>query len=237
MQIIKQLRKSKAVNQSDLAAAIGVSLRTVQLYEKKGANIPIKNLTKIAAYFGLTIGELYLQEVNEEETSYIKTKVFSAYGNICYPLANGKYLVMVPVLFEDLQNEYLADHSNPEMKESLVKAGFIIDYFDEGGYMAFEVIGNAMDNGSIDSIPNGAIVLGKMLDTTHRSFSEIGDSLLNKPVIVVFESRIICKRLTGYNADLGTIVFDNLNGSPEYQGFDMPFSEVLEVYEVVKKQL
>ncbi|WP_350284172.1 helix-turn-helix transcriptional regulator [uncultured Croceitalea sp.] len=237
MQIIKQLRKSKAVNQSDLAAAIGVSLRTVQLYEKKDANIPIKNLTKIAEYFGLTIGELYMQEVNEEESTYAKTKVFSAFGNVCYPLANGKYLVMAPVLFEGLQQQYLKEYPNQELKESLVKAGFIVDYFDEGGYMAFEIIGNAMNNGSIESIPNGTIVLGKMVAINDSPFSEISDALLNKPVIVVFESRIICKRLTGYNTDKEMMVFDNLNDSPEYQGFEMPFSEALEVYEVIKKQL
>ena len=104
------------MNQTDLAEAIGVSLRTIQLYEKKDANIPIKNLTKIADVFGVSIAELYLNEVNEEEGVYSKKKVFSASGNIGYSLANGKYLVMAPVLMEDMQEAYLEDFADEQVK-------------------------------------------------------------------------------------------------------------------------
>ncbi len=74
MYAIKQLRRKKNLSQSDLAKEIGVSLRTIQLYEKKNANIPIKNLTRIAAYFDLSIAELYLQEVNEKPGKLFEKK-------------------------------------------------------------------------------------------------------------------------------------------------------------------
>ena len=63
---------------------IGVSLRTIQLYERKDANIPIKNLTKIAEYFGLTIAELYMHEVNDMGEAYTKRQPFTKHGSVFF---------------------------------------------------------------------------------------------------------------------------------------------------------
>ena len=159
MQIIKQLRRRNGINQSDLAAAVGVSLRTIQLYEKKDANIPIKNLSKIADFFKVSIAELYLQEVNEEGDPYGTKKIKSAGGNVAYALPNGKYLITAPVLLAQFHDHYIQQLQ----LEQPISSSFVVDNFEEGGYMAFEIIGNSMNEGSIHSIHNGALVLGKIL--------------------------------------------------------------------------
>ena len=237
MQIIKDLRSKNGMNQTDLATAIGVSLRTIQLYEKKDANIPIKNLTKIAEFFGISIAELYLHEVNEEEGIYTKKKVFSASRNIYYSLANGKYLVMAPVLMADMHRKYLEGLSSENPNESLVKSGFVLDYFDDAAYMAFEIVGNSMYDGSIDSIPNGSLVLGRMIETNELISNFDGDDFPITALVIFNRSRIICKRVTRYNEKSQTITCTSLNDSPEYKDFDMPLSEITKVYKVVKKQI
>ncbi len=236
MQIIKQLRRTKGINQSDLAAAIGVSLRTIQLYEKKNANIPIKNLTKIAEFFDLAIGELYLREVNEEESAYGRKKIFDAYGNIGYHLANGKFLVDVPILFEDSQAKFVKKYPNPDLIKNLIKSGFIVDQFNEAGFMAFEIIGNSMNDGTIASIPHGTLVLGKKIEED-TFLAAAKDQLVNKAMIFICEAQIVCKRFTGYNPHMKSVSCSSINNSPEYKDFDIPMREIAGIYEVVKKQL
>ena len=231
MQIIKQLRNRNGINQTDLAAAIGVSLRTIQLYEKKDANIPIKNLSKIAAFFKLSIAELYLQEVNEEGSTYTTKKIKSAGGNVAYALPNGKYMVTVPVVLSLFHQRYLRQ---PQQEQSL-SMDFLLDNFEEGGFMAFEVIGDAMNDGSIQSIPNGALVVGKLIPKENLTLNTSG--LLNSTFVVVGDTRIICKRFTGYNPTKGSIACSSLNNSPEYRDFEIPLGEIKQVYQVVKKQL
>jgi len=232
LQIIKQLRRRNGINQTDLAAAIGVSLRTIQLYEKKDANIPIKNLTQIADFFKMSIAELYLQEVNEEESNYNAKKIKSAGGNVGHALPNGKYLVMAPVLLSNFHEQFLQElHlDNP------ITTGFVVDDFDDGGYMAFEIIGNAMNNGSIQSIPNGALVLGKLV-ATESLLGNSKNELLHTPLVFICNTRIICKQFTGYNDSKKSIRCSSLNSSPEYSDFEIELTDIRKVYKVVKKQL
>ncbi len=232
MNIIKHLRRKNGINQSDLASAIGVSLRTIQLYEKRDANIPIKNLTKIAQYFNTTIAELYMHEVNESTTGYAKQKVVSADGTMAYALPDGKYLVMAPVLLSGFQDKFLQDLEVGD----ILKSGFLIDYFDEGGYLAFEIIGNAMNDGSIQSIPNGSLVLGKRIHEDMLLKSGANE-LVGQTLVLVCTTRIICKRFTGYNEITQAIVCNSLNDSPEYKDFEVPLTDIRSIYLVVKRQL
>lgn len=233
MEIIKQLRRKSGINQSDLASAIGVSLRTVQLYEKKDANIPIKNLSKIADFFELSIGELYLQEVNEGDAYYAKRQPFVKGNSFGYRLDNGKVLLKVPLLPTELQHHFLINDDQDDFLKRLARMDFLVQFPEDTFYMAFEITGNAMDNGTSSSIPNGALVLGKKVDK-FKLHSDKG--FANKAFIFICANRIICKLITDILMDTETIVCHNLNPSPEFKDFEILFSEVSDVYEVIKKQ-
>ncbi|GMN07765.1 hypothetical protein MTsPCn5_31540 [Croceitalea sp. MTPC5] len=236
MHIIKELRRKNGINQSDLASAIGVSLRTIQLYEKKDANIPIKNLTKIADFFDSTIAELYLQEVNEEDGIYTHKRVFSTHGNICHVLKNGKFLIEAPLLLADSHDTFLESVTNEKALERPVKCTFLIDYFDDGGYMAFEVIGDSMNDGSVHSIPNNALVLGVKIDKGNIFSDAEMSGFLNKAFVIVGQNRIICKQITGFNAKNQSLTCSSLNDSPEYRDFEIPLVDVVSIFRVVKRQ-
>ena len=59
MIIIKELRKQRKISQKNLAAEIGVSLRTIQHYEKGDIDIPMRKLQKIARFFEVSIADLF----------------------------------------------------------------------------------------------------------------------------------------------------------------------------------
>lgn len=235
MYIIKQLRRKKNISQSDLATEIGVSLRTIQLYERKEANIPIKNLTKIAEYFEKSIAELYLHEVNDLEGSYVQRQPFTKHGSVFYPLEHGKYLIMSPLVLMEQQGKYIENATVTDFGKNAFQAGFILDFLDEEAHTAFEITGDSMNDNSIDAIPNKAIVLGLRLNMDLLAKGD--DTVFNKSYVLVCKDRIICKWVTGFNSEKNTIYCQNLNKSPEYQDFELPLKDILQVFKVIKKQL
>ncbi|MBO0320914.1 helix-turn-helix domain-containing protein [Muricauda sp. CAU 1633] len=234
MYIIKQLRRKKNISQSKLGKEIGVSLRTIQLYERKNANIPIKNLTKIANFFDMTIAELYLQEFNDMGESYTKEQPFTKHGSVFYPLVNGKYLVMAPLILAEWHQKYI-EGLEKQQDSVPFKSAFIIDVLAKEPHRIFEVSGDSMNDTTIHAIPNKTFVLG--LGLKKESFVKDDETLWNQSYILVCKDRIICKQLTGYSKEKAVLLCHNLNTSPEFQDFDLPLDDVLQIFKIVQKQL
>nr|WP_299385982.1 helix-turn-helix transcriptional regulator [Allomuricauda sp.] len=235
MFIIKQLRRKKGLSQSEFAKEIGVSLRTIQLYERKGANIPMKNLTKIANFFDMSIDEMYFREFNDPQASYAHKKPFAKHGSAFYPLDHGKYLIMSHLVHMEQQKEYIGMVKAQIEAKNAYQTGFVLDALDDGRHMAFEITGDSMNDGSIASVPNKAIVLGVLVDT--KDITTPNSSYLGKPYILVCSDRIICKQIMDYNSETHSIHCSNLNKSPEYQDFELPLKDILQIFQIAKKQL
>lgn len=235
MFVLKQLRRKKSINQTDLALAIGVSLRTIQLYEKKNANIPIKNLNKIADYFELSIAELYTDEVNEKDGVYHTTKMTSK-GDLSRAklLGPNKDIISAPLVSVMMQSEYIQKHDSLDFLKELAHIHFVIETAEMENYISFEVIGNSMEDGSIHSIPNQAIVLGKEIDIENHSKILI---LKDKVVVLVYNDSLLCKKIMNYDEKRGIITCHSLNTSPEYADFEVSLVEVNCLFEVIKKQM
>lgn len=234
MYIIKQLRRKNNISQSQLGKEIGVSLRTIQLYERKDANIPIKNLTKIAEYFGLTIAELYMHEVNDMGEAYTKRQPFTKHSSVFYPLEHGKYLVMAPLVLVEWQQKYIESLQKENLSNPF-QGGFIIDFLTDEPHRIFEVSGDSMNDNSASAIPNKSYVLG--LEIKKESLTRNNETFWKQSYIIVCADRIICKQLTGYDKKSKTILCHNLNTSPEFQDFELALDDVLQVFKIVKKQL
>lgn len=234
MFIIKQLRRKKNVNQTDFAHAIGVSLRTVQLYEKKGANIPRKNLTKIAQYFDVRVDQLYARGVNELDLVYDKENKLSKKSHQINKLGPGKYLLSTPLVMVKNQLEYFGKYDSHLFVSSLVRMGFVVDQVSVSTYIAFEVANNSMNNGLAEGIPQKAIVLGKQVHSRELK-RKMGDA--DTQWIIVYKDSIMCKRITSYDKKKGTMVCHSLNDSPEYPDFEIHIDDVKQFFVIIKKQV
>jgi len=235
MFILKQLRRKKNLSRTDLANAIGVSLRTIQLYEKKDANIPIKNLTKIAQYFDLSIAELYMHEVNETAENYIDQKMLSKKGNTIKPLGSGKYLITVPLVSGEMVEDYFHNLEDTTFVDKLSRIGFVLEHIEDTYHVAFEITNNSMDNGSIEGIPNKAIVLGKSV--SKKELSEALDNQRYHFWVMVYKGGIMCKEIVAYDKTNKSITCHSLNSSPEYSDFQINLEDIKELFAVIKKQL
>ncbi|TMM58874.1 helix-turn-helix transcriptional regulator [Maribacter algarum] len=233
MFVLKQLRRKKKINQTDLAHAVGVSLRTIQLYEKKNANIPIKNLTKIANYFEVSIAELYSHEVNEEQDIYKLSSATSDSTLTVKKIDAKKWIVNAPLVTVKKLRDYCHETENREFLKSLPSLSFVVENIESGTYVAFEIMGNSMENGTADSIPSGAIVLAKEI---LQEDLEMRGKVKNPKAIIIFGENILCKEIINYDEKSKQITCHSLNTSPEYADFEIPVSEIKQLFEVIKKQ-
>lgn len=234
MLILKQLRKKKNISQSELASIIGVSLRTIQLYEKENANIPIKNLNKIAAYFEMGIDRLYAQEVNEDNLVYDNSNSNERKGHAIRKLGPGKYLLSSPLLIKESQPGYVDNINTVNFLNSLPRISFIVEQVSVGNYMAFEILNSSMDNGEANRIPQNSIVLGKRT-STKELLKHIKKEDTNW--ILVCSNTIMCKKITQYDKVKKSLTCHSINSSPEYPDFEVLVSDVIEFYKVIKRQL
>ncbi|MCL6266741.1 helix-turn-helix domain-containing protein [Flagellimonas myxillae] len=234
MHIIKELRKKRGISQTEFAQEIGVSLRTIQLYERRDANIPNKNLRKIAEFFEMTIPELYIHEFHDPTDSYGKKKPYAKHGSVFYPLDQGKLLAMSPLVLMEQQKEYITRVKAGVFSQNAFQTGFVLDSMDDELHMAFEVTGDSMNDGTINSIPNKAIVLGVEMDITDFAKKE---GLLNKSYVLVCKDRIICKLIIGYSEKGNAVQCGNLNQSPEYQDFELPLEDILQIFKIARRQI
>lgn len=236
MLILKQLRSKKNISQMDLAEAIGVSLRTIQLYERKKANIPIKNLTKIAVFFGVSIAELYSQEGVEESRGIYEERITNdKNGQRIAKLAPGKYLVTVPLVISKHQNGFIAEHNNASFLKGLPSIGFVVDQVAMAHYVAFEILNGSMDDGTRNGLPCNSIVLGKLI-----AHGKVYGMIKDNPTmlwIVVHKTGIMCKQFVSYEKRTRTIVCHNLLFSPEYADFEIRMDDVFQFFSILKRQV
>ncbi len=230
---LKLLRRKKNISQTELANAIEVSLRTIQLYEKKNANIPMKNLTKIADFFQVSISELYAAEVNEEDVSY--TKSSKEQSHTITKLEAGKYLLATPLIISFKQDEYVQKYDNTHFLKHTPKVGFVVDKVSVSNYVSFEITNNSMYNGTINSLPIKTIVLGKQI--TIKNFTKIYVNNIKSFWVIVLENGVMCKQISAFNKKEKSVTCHSLNESPEYPDFDIELNKIKQLFLVIKKQI
>ncbi|MEX0274887.1 MAG: helix-turn-helix domain-containing protein [Flavobacteriaceae bacterium] len=235
MLIIKKLRRKKNINQGTLAKAIGVSLRTIQLYEQEGANIPIKNLQKIADYFEVTIADLFSYEsLGESHSYYQKRTSQNDKWHTITKLAPGKYLLSVPLVIAKRQKEYVEKYEEETFLKTLPHMGFVLNQVSVAHYFAFEIGNDSMEFDGLGSIPSESIVLGKKIKPTKLPAELRMDP--NSNWIIVHEKGVVCRQISHYSKKEEKLVCRRLNPSPEYTDFELDLGTVRQFFKVIKKQ-
>ncbi len=141
---------------------------------------------------------------------------------------------MLPLVLMEYQKNYIEFLTGEIKEEKTFQTGFIIDFIPEETLTAFEVKGDSMNDRSIEGIPNKAFVLG--MELQKNMLSNGHSSIWNKAYMLICKDRIICKWLTGFNAEKNTVYCHNLNNSPEYQNFELPLNDILKTFVIIKKQ-
>lgn len=175
--------------------------------------------------------ENYGKLINQFE----KNVVLNSFGNTYEELQNGKFLLNAPLVPIKAQAGYLSSFGDEDYIENLTHVNFIVDRIGQGRYVAFEITNDSMNDGSINSIPSGSLVLCREVQQIHWTSKLNFRKFPNW--IIIHKDGIICKEIIAHDFEKGKIKCHSLNSSPEYKDFELSLTDVYQLFNIVKKQI
>lgn len=249
IKIFKELLEVLKMNPNQLSETIGKN-RPQWAYdilnEEKNVGIS-KNIAELIcvkfpqinkSYLLTGEGSLLVKEPNAVEVPIENEGTFfteTHNGTKFYELPNGKYRMEVSLVPWCAYGRFANECGTLEPdKEEWGKESFQTDKIAHGHYLAFEVKGDSMDDGTRSSFEEGDIVLVRELDRIHW---KDGIRFKEYPYwVVVFDSSIRIKQMVNQDMTNGKITFHSLNPSPEYSDFDLDMDEIRALYYVLQKK-
>lgn len=228
---VLKYKKLSGITWDEMAETLPISGNALRLAFKRNS-VDEFYLSEIISKYGLNNYEQNAQNITvNEPKSLFKTKAGSDYEE----LPNGKYLLSVPLIPYKAQATYISEYSDADFISEMKTINFIVDRVGLGSYRAFEITNDSMNNGTLESIPDGAIVLGRELNKQHwKSKLKVNQF----PYwIIVHKDSIICKEITSHDVDNGIITCHSLNKSPEFSDFEIELNDVHQLYNIIKKQI
>jgi len=125
---------------------------------------------------------------------------------------------------------YMSGYSDTHYIDDLPTIPFIVDKQYKGNYMAFQVRGDSMNDGSIDSYIQSDILLCREINSTYWK----NKLHINKWdfVIVHKTDGILIKRITAHDTTNNIITIHSLN--PLYDDAEIKLEDVAQLFNVVK---
>jgi hypothetical protein len=148
-------------------------------------------------------------------------------------LKDGKILMIIAKVDEPAYAGYLSNYSDKEFIENLPMHSIIVEKRHKGTYRAFEIIGDSMDDGSKESIPDGSIATGREIMQDYWK-SKFHTHRYKDYIIVSHTEGIIAKRISAQDVENGIITCHSLNpNKKEYPDRLIDLREVKQIFNIV----
>ena len=141
-----------------------------------------------------------------------------------------KAIMYVPLVNKFAYAGYLSGFGDAEYIQSLPARPMIADREGRGTYMAFEVKGDSMDDGTRNSYEQGDIIICREIAQHHWQ----NKLHINKYdfVIVHRTEGILLKKIIKHDTTNGTLTLHSLN--PLYDDFAINLNNVAQIFNVIK---
>jgi phage repressor protein C with HTH and peptisase S24 domain len=147
-------------------------------------------------------------------------------------LGNGQYIMIVPLVQDYAYAGYLAGYQDEEYIDELPKHSFVVNKQHRGKYMAFQVIGDSMSNGTEESITEGSTVTGREIQ--RHLWSSRFHIHRFKDYVIVHKEGILIKRIIRHDVDSGVITCQSLNPDKDaYPDFDLNLDDCSQIFNIV----
>lgn len=219
---VKEIKFRSGLNQAQIAAYLGV--RSTYLSDMINGRVPLtENISgKIYQLFGVVISETPSRAAEEPAPD----------ANACSLHAD---IFMVPLVSKYAYAGYLSGYGDEEYVGTLPSVPFIIPegQTHRGEYVAFEVKGDSMDDGTDASLKDGDVVLCRKIK---RELWTGGCKLHYKKYnfVIAHTEGILIKRIVAHDVERGTVTIHSLNA--DYPDRQLDLNEVTEIRNVVQFQ-
>lgn len=161
--------------------------------------------------------------ISEEKGDMLKKE------NEAIPLSPS-HIINVPLVNQYAYAGYLSGYSDAEYIESLPTIPFIVDHEAQGHYIAFEVRGDSMNDGTEESYLEGDRLLCREIKRELWADSKL--HIRKWDFVIVHKDGILIKRILDHNVEEGTITIHSLN--PIYPDRVINLAEVYQIFNVIE---
>ena len=243
---LKEYFDSKGITQVNIASQLGVSKSYVNALFTGKREFGKQQAENWSNLFGLSSswlltgdGEMLKKDSTIEVSPVIEKSgeylTENTNGVKFYDIGNGKYRIVVKKVPYSAYGRFIneADTLEPD-KEGWKEESFESDQIVHGKYLAFDVKGESMDDGTRNSFEEGDVILVRELGKQHWHdpirFKE-------RPYwVIVSGTSVLLKQMIAQNMRTGDLTFHSLNSSPEYSDFTLNVNEIRALYYVLQKK-
>jgi SOS-response transcriptional repressor LexA len=156
--------------------------------------------------------------------------VYFSRSNVAPVNLSEKAIMYVPLVNKYAYAGYLSGYGDAEYIHSLPTVPMIADREGRGTYMAFEVKGDSMDDGTRHSYEQGDIIICR--EIAHHHWQNKLHIHKYDFVIVHRTEGILLKKVSKHDTATGTLTLHSLN--PLYEDFTVHFDDIAQLFNVIK---
>ncbi len=143
-----------------------------------------------------------------------------------------EHIVFAPLVSQYAYAGYLSGYADEEYIEGLPVVPFFADHEAKGNYVAFEVRGDSMDDGTDEGYMEGDRVLGREIPSDLWVSSKL--HIRKWDFIIVHTEGILVKRIIDHDVDKHLITIHSLNDMYEDKVLDL--KDVRKIFNVIELQ-
>lgn len=141
-------------------------------------------------------------------------------------------VVGIPLVSQYAYAGYLTGFSDPEYIETLPKIDFTPDRHMTGNYIAFEIKGDSMNDGTADSYLEGEILICREVEPVYWEKSKL---FINKrDFVIVHKEGVLIKRIINHDVENHKITIHSLN--PMYPDEVLDLADVKQIFSVIESR-
>lgn len=220
-ELLRKYLRQNGLNQEEFAARMGIS--------RQGLNYHLRK-AKLDYEFKQQLREQGILLFDDRGRVVTPPQKLEEPGDARYINFGEQLLMNVPLVNQYAYAGYLSGYSDEEYVVRLPKVPFLVDREYKGTYRCFEVRGDSMDDGTVDSYLPGDKVLGRQIAQAHW----VNKLHIRKwDFIIVHKTEgILIKRIADHQTEQGLLRLHSLN--PLYEDADIHLKDVVEIYNVVQ---
>jgi len=230
----RNLLKGSGIPMGDIAEKLGLT--------RQGLNYHLRKSVLDANFKALITEKLpdIFRVENNAAVSIVKQSNAYSVGDIQHnesespfvDLGNGQYIMIVPLVQDYAYAGYLGGYQDEEYIDELPKHSFVVNKQHKGKYMAFQVIGDSMSNGTEESITEGSTVTGREIQ--RHLWSSRFHIHRFKDYVIVHKEGILIKRIIKHDVEAGLIVCQSLNPDKDaYPDFELNLDDCSQIFNIV----
>jgi phage repressor protein C with HTH and peptisase S24 domain len=140
--------------------------------------------------------------------------------------------IRIPLVGQYAYAGYLGGFADQEYLEMLPTIDFMPDREMTGNYVAFEVKGDSMDDGSKESYEQGEILVCREVEPYNWQYSPL--HINKRDFVIVHTEGILVKRIINHDVTNHTITIHSLN--PEYKDRIIDLADVRQIFSIIESR-